>query len=295
MSLRCQRALAPLVLFLAGPLFAAEGVAVTVASVEDQRVTENRFGGLTIELLLKGGSVAEAKALRVKVKSAKDNVGSVLYKPERDDKQGGFEEFSPDRRPLPGVRLLSPRRDASTVDVTGEIELFIPSLDPNTKQRFDGFLKRLDTPIAGPALKGAKVEITPLSAKEYKARQLKNRPTKEQIMAEGKKQGVPDAEIQKAIELMDALAALGGEEPSPTSILLEAKDPDGRVISIDVVKADGSELRAPSRGFSGGHELKLMKIDLEEKAPADAALLVTLRTPKSLVTIPLNLKEVVLP
>ncbi len=141
----------------------------------------------------------------------------------------------------------------------------------------------------------AKVEIAPLSAKEYKARQVKNRPTREQIMAEGKKNGVPEAEIQKVIERMDALAARGGGEPSENSVLLEMKDPDGKIISIDVVRADGAELHVSSRGTSGGRDLKLMKIDLSEKPPANAALLVTLRTAKSLVTVPLNLKEVVLP
>jgi len=94
---------------------------------------------------------------------------------------------------------------------------------------------------------------------------------------------------------MDALASLSGEPPSETSILLETKDPDGRIISVDVVKADGTELRAPSRGSSGGRERKLVKIDLSEKPPADAALVVTLRTAKSLVTVPLNLKGVSLP
>jgi hypothetical protein len=239
--------------------------------------------------------VADVKAVRVRVKSAKDDVGSVLYKPGKDEKPKDFEEFSTDRQPGPKVSLLSPSRDASTVDVTGDVELFIPTRDPATKQRFEQFLARLDKPISNSALKSAKVEITPLSAKEYTARQKKNRPSKEEIMAEGKKHGATDAEIQQALGLMDALAALGGEEPSENSILIETKDPDGKIISVDVVKADGSELRAPSRGSSGGRETKMVKIDLAEKPPADAALLVTLRTAKSLVTVPLNLKGVSLP
>jgi len=293
-SLR-SRLLAPLLLLLVPPLFAAEDVKVSAGAVEDQRFSDDRFGGLSIELLLKGTSVANVKAVRVKVKSAKDDVGSVLYKPERDEKPKDFEEFSTDRQPGPKVSLSSPSRDASTVDVTGELELFIPTRDPTTKQRFEQFQGRLDKPISNSALKSAKVEITPLSAKEYMARQKTNRPTKEQIMAEGKKHGATDAEIKQALELMDALAALGGEEPSENSVLIETKDPDGKIISIDVVRADGSELPAPSRGTSGARETKMVKIDLAEKPPADAALLVTLRTAKSLVTVPLNLKGVSLP
>jgi hypothetical protein len=49
------------------------------------------------------------------------------------------------------------------------------------------------------------------------------------------------------------------------------------------------------RDSSGGNENKLIKIDLAEKPPADAALLVTVRTAKSVVSIPMAFKEVALP
>jgi hypothetical protein len=295
MPLRCPRAVAPFLLLAASTLLAAEDVKVTAGAVEDQRVSDERFGGLTIELLLKGSGMADVKAVRVRVKSAKDDAGTVLFKPQRDDKPKDFEEYGANHQPGPEVRLSSPSRDAATVDVAGEVELFIPARDPNTKQRFERFLGGLDKPISSPALKSAKVEITPLSTKEYRSRQEKNRPTKEQIMAEGKKQGVSDAEIQQALSLMDALGSLSGEAPSENSVLLETKDPDGRIISIDLVGSDGTDLHAPSRGSSGGRELKLVKIDLSEKPPADAALIVTLRTAKSLVTVPLDLRGVALP
>jgi hypothetical protein len=143
--------------------------------------------------------------------------------------------------------------------------LFLPARDAGTRQRFEAFLARLDKPLAGSALKSARVEITPLSPEMYKARQQQNRPTKEQILAEGKKQGVSDAEMKQALEMMEALSSLNAEEPSEESVLLETKDPDARIISIDVVKSDGSELRAPSRGSSGARDVKLVKIDLAEK------------------------------
>jgi hypothetical protein len=294
-SLRGPRVIAPFLLLIVLPVLAAEDVKVTAGTVEDQRSSDARFGGLSVELLLKGAAVDGVKAVRVRVKSAKDNAGSVLYKPERDDKPKDFEEFATNRQAGPEVRLTSPSRDASTVDVAGEVELFIPARDPNTRQRFEQFLSGLDKPLSNSALKSAKVEITPLSPKEYKSRQEKNRPTKEQIMAEGKKRGVSDAEIAQALKLMEALGSLSDEAPSEKSVLLEAKDPDGRIIAIDVVRADGADLQAPTRGSTGGRELKMVKIDLSEKPPADAALVVTLRTPKSVVTVPLNLKGIALP
>jgi hypothetical protein len=294
MRFRSPRAVAPFLLLVVSTLLAAEDVKVSAGTVEDQRFSDDRFGGLTIDLVFKGGALADVKAVRVRVKSARDDAGTVLYKPERDDKPRDFEEYSANRQPGPQVHLSSPSRDASTVDVAGEVELFLPGRDPNTKQRFERFLGALDKPISNSALKSAKVEITPLSAKDYKARQEKNRPKKEDIIAEGKKQGVSEAEIQQALSLMDALGSLS-EAPSENSVLVETKDPDGRIIAIDVVRSDGTELPAPSRSSSGGRELKMVKIELSEKPPADAALVVTLRTAKSLVTVPLDLRGVALP
>ena len=295
MPLPDRRALALLILLLAPSLFGSDDFKVVAGTVEDQRYSDARLGGLTIELKLTGDSVKEVKALRTRVKSAKDDLGSNLSKPDKDEKASDFEEFSLDRHPGPSVRLSSPSRDASTIDIAAELELFIPARDPNTKQRFEAFLSRLDKPISSSALKAAKVEITPLSPGAYKARQQQNKPTKEQIMEEGKKHGATEAEIKQAIGLMDALSALGADVPSETSVLLETKDPDGRVISIDVAGADGSDLHSGSRGSQGGRESKLVKIDLSAKPPPDAALVVTLRTSRSVVTVPLNLKGVALP
>ena len=292
---RMRFVLCPWILLVASPILAADDIKVAVEAVQDERASESRMGRLTIELKLEGGAVSDVKALRVKVASARDNVGSVLNRPAPDGKAPEFAEFSSDRHPGPQVRLASPSREETTIDVAGEVELFIPSRDSNTKQKFGAFLGRLDKTIASEALKAAKVEITPLSAKNYKVRQQANRPTKEQVIAEGKKQGASDAEIKQALGMMEALSSLGGEEPSEKSVLLETKDPDGRIISIEVLGADGSEMHAPSRSTSGARDVKLVKIDLSEKPPADATLLVTVRTPKSILTVPLKWKEITLP
>jgi predicted pyridoxine 5'-phosphate oxidase superfamily flavin-nucleotide-binding protein len=283
------------ILLVALPLVGAEDVRIAAGTVEDQRHSDARMGGLTIELKLTGGALSQVKALRAKVKSARDDLGANLLASAKDEKLADFDEFALDRRPGPSLRLSSPSREASTIDVAGELELFLPSRDPDTTVRIDSFLGRADKPISVPAIKTARVEITPLSVAAYTARQQAGRPKKEDLVAEGKKQGVSEAEIDKMLSLVEAFTSLGGEEPTETSVLLATKDPDGRIMSLDVVGADGAELHANSRSSQGGRESRLVKIDLSSKPPADAALLVTLRTAKSVVTIPLNLKGVALP
>ncbi|MEO8430263.1 MAG: hypothetical protein ABI592_02055 [Acidobacteriota bacterium] len=273
----------------------AQDVKVAAGTVEDQRASDARMGGVTVELALSGSSLPEVKALRVRLKSAKDDLGASLLPPVSEGKVAEFEEFSTDRHPGPHFSLGSPARDATKITVSGDLELFMPSRDPATKQKFEKILSRLDKPLASPVLKAAKVEITPLSPAAYNAREKASRPTREQMMAEGKKHGASEEEIQAAIKMMDAISAIQGDAPDEKTVLVATKDPDGKIISVDLVAADGSELHAPSRGTTGGNEDKLIRIDFSEKPPADATLLVTLRTAKSILTIPINMKEVALP
>lgn len=280
---------------VAASLLAAEDWKVTPGNVEEERSSDGRAGGLAVGLRVTGGSVAEVQAIRWRVKSARDDRGSNLYMASKDDKPREFEEFAPDRRQEPRLALSSPAREASSIDVAGEVELFVPARDPAARQRFAGFLGRLDRPLAGSALKSAKLEITPLTAAVYTERERQNRPSREDIFAEGRKHGVSETEIKQAVALVEALSAMGGEAPGENSVLVEAKDPDGRLISVDVVGADGQELRAPSRGSTGLREVKLFRIDLAEKPPADAVLVVTLRTSRSVVTVPFRFQGVALP
>ncbi len=295
MSVRFARlAVLPALLLLVSSLSTGQDVKVSPGTVEDQRFSDNRMGGLTIELKLTGGGIKDVKALRSRVKSARDDVGTELYKPGKEDKTE-FEEFSENVHPGPKLSVANPSRDANSIDVSGEVELFMPSRDPATLQRFDNALARPDKPLSNSAFKSAKVEITPLSPAAYKTGQQQNRPTPDEIREEGKKHGASEEEIQQAVRLMEAMASLGSEEPGDTSVLLETKDPDGRIISIEVAASDGTVLHASSRSTSGGREARLVKIDLDAKPPADAALLVTLRTRKSVMSLPVKWKEVALP
>jgi hypothetical protein len=192
-----------MLLFFSWPLVAADDIKVAAGTVEEQRYSDPSFGGLTVELQLAGETVKDIKAVRTKIKSAKDDRGTNLHKPPKEERSADFQDFSPNTRPGPRFELLPPR-DASTIDVSGEVELFIPSRDPDTKMKIEGFMARLDKPIVTSALKAAKAEITPLSAAAYKARQAGNKPKKEDIIAEGKKHGASEEEIKQALAMIEA-------------------------------------------------------------------------------------------
>lgn len=271
---------------------AADDVKVAAGRVEDTR--SSQFGGgLSIELKLEGALAADVKALRVKLRSAKDDTGRPLA-PDADE-AAAFDEFSVDRRPGPKIALRTPARAASSLDLKGDVELFVPKRDAATTQRFERFLSKMDKPIASSALKSAKVEIVPLTAAEYAKRAAKNKPSREEIVAEGKKHGASDKEIEQALKLVEAMSALGDEPPDETSVVFAVKDPDNRMLGLDLVAPDGTPVHCVMRSSSGGRDGKLTKLGFSEKPPADATLAVTLRTPKSVVTVPLDWKGVALP
>lgn len=276
------------------PPVEASELRVVAGPIEDIRSSSPEYAGLNVEIKLEGAGSEDVDAVRIHVKSAKDNLGNSLYRSTSKQKRGDFQRIA--KGPFqPKVTLANPPRDASNLNVALELEMFIPKRDPNSSVRLDGFLSKLDKPLSHPTLKSAKVEVIPLSAKEYQDREAKSRPTKEQLLARAKEDGLSEKEVEMALALMEAFSKLGESEgSSENDIYLETKDADSRLIDWKVVDKEGNEV--PSGGTqSSGSDKKLWQLRLREKPPADAALLLTIRTSKATVTQGFDLKEVVLP
>lgn len=276
------------------PAALASEIRVVPGAIEDTRSNSPEYAGLSLEIKLEGAGSEDVEAVRIQVKSAKDNLGSSLFRAASKQKRGSFDKLGGSPFP-PKIVLANPPRDASSLNISLELEMFVPKRDPAARLRLDGFLSRLDKPLAHSTLKSAKVEVIPLSQKEYLDREAKNRPTREQLMARAKEDGLSEKEVELALGLMEAFSKMGeGEGPAENDVYLETKDPDYRLIDWKVIDKDGNEL--PSGGSqSTGADKKLWKLSLREKPPADAALLLTIRTSKATVSESFELKEVALP
>jgi hypothetical protein len=288
-------AISAFLLFPPNLAVSADEIRAVPGAVEELRSNTPDIAGLSLELKLEGEGSADVDSIRLQVKSAKDNLGNSLYRALPKQKRSDFEPLAQGPFP-PKIRLANPPRDATTMNVSIEVDLFIPKRDPGSRVKLGAFLAKLDKPLSNSALKSAKVEITPLSAKEYQERMARSRPTKEQLMARAKEDGLSEKEIEMSLALMEAFSQLGESDgPSENDVYFETKDPDDRLMSLKVVDKDGNDLPNSGTSTSGADNKKLWKIAQREKIPADAALQLNVRTSKSTVTQSFDLKEVALP
>lgn len=271
---------------------AQSGVKVELEEVIDNRVSAGPFQGtLDFRVKLNGAAADKASAARILVKEARDDRGTVLA--------DGSSKSTPDFMPrdynsgMLQITVSSPPRAASSVKLKGTVELFVPSRDPNATVTVDKALAKLDAPLSSKALKAAKVSITPLSPKGYaqakEARKLDDAKIAE-LRAEGKKQGVSEAEINMAIELAKAFEGMDGDLPEGTVILSGTKADFDRVFRIEILGKDGKPIQTSGRSTSTrGDNSTIMTIQPSEPPPPNASLQIFLLTDKSRVTSPFEM------
>ena len=287
-----MRAVAFLVILstLALAAHAQSGVGVDVDEVVDNRVNYGDLvGNLELRVKLKGTGLDKASAARIVVKEARDDRGNALTPSKlgndftpRDYNSGMLQMF-----------VSTPARAASSVTLKGTIELFVPTRDPNAVVKIDKALAKLDAPLSHAKLKSAKLSITPLSPNGY-AERMKSRKLDEkkiaEIRAEGKKQGVPEKDVELAIEMAKAFDGMDSTPPDGSVILAGTKSDFDRIFRVEVLGADGKPIDTNSRSTSSRGEDTLMTLQPSNTPPANAALLLYLLTAKSQMSFPFELK-----
>lgn len=157
----------------------------------------------------------------------------------------------------------------------------------------------MDKPISMPALKSQKIEVAVVSPKAHRANAAKRKAEFEKEMAKNKAEMEKEMkgaspEEAKALEAIMGLAqAFSGmmDEVGDNDLILNVKDPDNRLMDVEVTRADGE--RISSNGSMSSGELRVM--NFSEKLPADAKLKVLVKTKKALVSTPFTLSNVSLP
>ena len=249
-------------------------VKVAVGDINDKRTTGKFFAGLEIELKLSGPELAEAKGIRTTVKSATDDTGKALPEPgNRFGSKGGFEElqkafgggFSNEKKAdefQVKLEFGNPPRTAKAIkELSGTIELLIPAKDPAAVISAS-VAKDAGKPLDNAALRAAGVEFT----------------LRKPGAAEKKPSGF----------------SFGGSL-GENDLGYEIKDPKNKIASVEFFDASGKKLESNGRMSSGSNESKTVSITFNAKPPADAVAKIYVVTEKSVITVPLALKDVPLP
>lgn len=281
----------------ARPAAGQSSVKVVLSEVVDDRISDTMLsGGLALSLNLEGEGLDAVKSARFRVKEAKTDTGQSLLDPKA--KAPDYTDRNVNGGSVQ-VSLASPPREASRVRVSGTAELFVPSRDPGSVVKVPGFLSALDKPVVSKGLKANKVEVTVLSRERYAEEQKKNRLDEKKIAlirAEGKERGMKDEEIDALVEMAKAFDGMGGG-PLPENVLLLKIAQPGyeKVQELWVETAAGEKIDSGSSQGSGSEDAMLKQVEMRSPLPKDAVLVFSLFTDKAIVSVPFELKEVVLP
>ncbi|MBN8457730.1 MAG: hypothetical protein J0M04_07825 [Verrucomicrobia bacterium] len=143
-------------------------ITVSPGTITDTRTDGKFFASLEVKLILSGPELANAKGMRVRLATATDNTGKNLI----DKEKLGFlgDSFRPLEEPFgpepakkgdfeTEVKLANPPRAATSINLTGSIELLSPDADPSSVITLD-VAEVAGKAIDNPALKATGAEIT---------------------------------------------------------------------------------------------------------------------------------------
>ena len=262
----------------------SQALTPTVGEVKDSRTTGSFFAGLEVELKLVGDDLDQYKALRISLDRAVDDTGRDLLDPEKASKD--FEELgsSGSQQSSMPIKLKNPARKATVVSqLNGKLEFFDPKKDPASTVKVPNIFALNGKVLESPALKQAGIVMTMINHKTYEAQK-----------AEKKKAEIAAAKAQGASPEVLAEMSAPSEDwfaPGENAVVAELTDPNHKVVSFRVLKADGTELHRQSTMTSGN----TMTIEFDQNVPDDATLELSLLTPQSTQVVALQLANIPLP
>ena len=279
-----------LALLCALPLAAQAKIDTVVDQINDRR-TGGSFSQLSIMLKLPKIQTGDVAASRVLVGFAVDDLGISLIDSKAEEPQlemnaramyGGADKTEP---ATVTVNLKNPSRKATIVkQVSGDIELYMPSKDPNSVAEFPKFASLAGKTLSHKALKANGVEIAAISAAQIA--------TEKKKIEEAKRKELKDAgyddETMKSVLESTMEYTLRFEEGET---ILKIKYPQKRIHDVVFVDGAGEEKRVSMSDNEGYTVLSLWG----EKPQPDWKLRVSLKTAKNIVRYPFALSNIALP
>ena len=265
-----------------------------MTALQDRR-SEGHFPRCTLGMELPDYPAHEVTAARVVVKKAVDDLGTNLVKedaaavPLEPTQRGQFGKPDDGKAAPPTIvfaEMKNPPRAAKALkEVSGEIELFVPSRDPNGEARIERFLSLAGKPAAHPALRANGVEISFVSKAQLDAERKK---AEEAETAKLKKEGYDDADSIRSMVESALYSFPKGEE---REVVLKVKDPKKAIQEIKTFNASGERVFGTDSEESGFRVLTFWN----EPPQADWTLSVQMRSDSSLVRHTFAFRDVPLP
>lgn len=263
-------------------------------SVQDRR-SAGHFPRCTLGVELPDYPAFEVTAARVVVTKAVDDLGTSLVKedaaearlePTQRGQLGKPEEGKPVLAALVFAEMKNPPRKAKVLrEVSGEIELLVPSRDPNGEAKLDRFPGLAGKPLSNAALRANGVEIAILTKAQVDAERKKVEAAE---TAKLKKEGYDDPDTIRSMVESALYSYPKGEEGE---VVLRIKDPKKAIQEIKAFDGKGERVFSGSSEEAGFRVLTFWN----DKPQPDWSLSVLMRSDRSLVRHTFAFRDVPLP
>jgi hypothetical protein len=270
----------------------AQPIAAEFNSIEEERVAgDSQEPRTTVTVILPGTKHNDVAAMRVVTRKVVDDLGSNLVLEnaaaaqfESVGQRDAYGEEAP-----PPVTVSIPMKTASRKakvlkEISAEVELYTPALDPAALVTIPKFLGEAGRPIVNPVLQAAGVEITILSKEQIEA---ERKVYTEKKRAESKKMGLEGETLDRIV----GLAAESFLSSSWINAWLKVKDPKGAVFDYVYLDAEG---KVEDVNLSNDEGYVGLGARGGEPGP-DYGLQVRLKTPKTFARYTFTLTDVALP
>ncbi len=258
-------------------------------------------GELSIQLKVVGDILKEAKGIRTVVEKALDDTGKNLLDEKSTEKDFKGVNLSGDNSTQLTLGFKPSERKATVVkEVSGYLEIFVPTQDAKATVTVAEFLQGAGKPLTSSALKAAGVEVTVWTREQYEARKKLETERLRKEQEEKRKKGNSEPLEDFAELLIGAMGKLFGglvdnfDELSDTAIVLTVKDPNTKILDIAFENVKGEKL-----GYSSSSQAmntdKTHIYDFNEKLPDGARVKFSLLSPNAIVKVPFKLTNVALP
>jgi len=281
---------------------ASAQVRVLEGSVAETRRNDGFSSGLQVELKVVGDVLKDAKGIRVIVEKAVDETGKNLLEEKKAEMDFKEINLQGDNNTKLSLELKPSERKSSVIkEISGYLEIFLPTKDPKSVITLASVMKGAGTPLSDAALKSAGLEVTIWTKEQYEARKKaeEERLRKEQEEKRKKRGTEPMEELGEL--LVAGLGKIFGgmfggfDELSESSIVLTIKDPNAKLLDIDFEDAQGKPVKSSRTSSVGNQEGRTLVFSLDEKLPDTARVKFAVLTPASVSKVPFKLINVALP
>jgi hypothetical protein len=277
-------------------------VRVLEGGVAESRRNDGFQSGLQVGLKVVGDPLKDARGVRVTLEKAIDESGKNLIDEKKVEKDFKEINLQGENSTKLSLELKPSERKAAVIkEISGYLEIFLPTKDPRSVITIVDVLKGAGKPLINPALKSAGLDITVWTREQFEARRKAEEDRIRREQEEKRKKGGGQPMEDLAELMVEGLSKIFGgmfggfDELSETSIVLTIKDPNAKLLGIEFEDAKGGPLKSGRSTSSGSQDGRTSVFDLDEKLTDTARVKLAILTPASITRVPFKLMNVALP